>query len=160
MTTSCHTVSPFAVEIPETRLADLHRRLQHARWPDVLPGADWQHGAALEYVQDLATYWQKVYDWRTHEAEPNALPQFTTTLDGQPIHFLHVRSSQPKALPLLCVHGWPGSIVEFLGVIKPLTAPVSGLAFDLVIPSIPGVCVLGTHQPGGLDNPAHRSRVR
>jgi pimeloyl-ACP methyl ester carboxylesterase len=138
MTTSCQILAPFRVAVPDEALDDLHRRLGAARWPAVLPASGWAHGAALDYVQDLAGYWRKSFDWRAQELALNALPQFTTTIDGQVIHFLHIRSSHADALPLLLVHGWPGSFVEFLDVIDPLTDPAEGPAFHLVIPSIPG----------------------
>lgn len=89
----------------------------------MVSGAGWQLGAALEYVQELADYWRTSYDWRHHEGALNALPQFTATIDGQQVHFLHVRSPRPDALPLLLIHGWPGSFVEFLDVLELLTEP-------------------------------------
>jgi pimeloyl-ACP methyl ester carboxylesterase len=138
MTTSCQTARAFRIETPIAEVDDLRRRLEHARWPTVLPDAGWSQGAALDYVQDLADYWRESYDWRAHEAALNGLPHFMTEIDGQAIHFLHVRSTHADALPLLLVHGWPGSFVEFLDVIDPLTEPEGGLAFDLVIPSVPG----------------------
>ena len=129
---------PFAIGFSDAELDDLRERLNRTRWPDVLPESGSRHGAALDYVQDLANYWRTSFDWRAQEAELNALPQFTTTIGTQTVHFLHIRSAHPDALPLLLVHGWPGSFVEFLDVIEPLTAPDDGQAFHLVIPSIPG----------------------
>jgi pimeloyl-ACP methyl ester carboxylesterase len=131
-------VTPFRVGFPDEALDDLSRRLEAARWPAVLSASGWTHGAALDYIQELADYWRECFDWRTQELALNALPHFTTTIDGQVIHFLHIRSSHADALPLLLVHGWPGSFVEFLDVIDPLTEPAEGPAFHLVIPSIPG----------------------
>lgn len=138
MTTSCQTARAFRIKTPTAEVDDLRRRLEHARWPTVLPDAGWSQGTALDYVQDLADYRRESYDWRAHEAALNGLPHFITEIDGQAIHFLHVRSTHAYALPLLLVHGWPGSFVEFLDVVDPLTEPEGGLAFDLVIPSVPG----------------------
>ena len=102
---------------------DLRDRLARTRWPAALPGDDWDTGVPVGYLRELATYWHDEYDWRTHERELNALPQFVTTIDGQDIHFLHVRSAEPDALPLVLTHGWPGSVVEFLDLVGPLTDP-------------------------------------
>ena len=118
-------------------------RLARTRWPDELPGVGWDYGVPLDYVKELAEHWRTGYDWRAWEARLNEYPQFTTTIDGQNIHFLHVRSPEPDALPLILTHGWPGSIVEFLDVIGPLTDPRAhggdpADAFHLVIPSLPG----------------------
>ena len=147
-------IRPFRIEIPQADLDDLHGRLAHTRWPDELPGVGWSRGVPLGYLQELAEYWRTRYDWRAWEAKLNEYPQFTTTIDGQTIHFLHVRSPEPNALPLIFTHGWPGSIVEFLDVIGPLTDPRAhggdpADAFDVVIPSIPGYGFSGpTHEPG------------
>jgi len=137
------TINPFTIQIPQAALDDLHDRLARTRWPSELPGVGWSRGAALGYLQELAAYWQADYDWRKQEARLNQFPQFTTEIDGQTIHFLHVRSPEPNALPLILTHGWPGSIVEFLQVIGPLSDPRRyggdpADAFHLVIPSIPG----------------------
>src|ERR1700724_584368 len=112
-------------------------------WPAQLPGVRWDYGIPLEYVKERAEYWRTSYDWRAHEKRLNAFAQFTTTIDGQSIHFLHVRSPEPDALPLIITHGWPGSIAEFMEVIGPLTDPRAhngdpADAFHLVVPSIPG----------------------
>jgi epoxide hydrolase len=136
-------IRPFHIDIPQSKLDDLHERLARTRWPDELPGVDWSYGVPLGYVKDLAEYWRTRYDWREHEAALNKFPQFTTEIDGQNIHFLHVRSPEPDALPLIITHGWPGSIAEFLNVIGPLTDPRAhgadpADAFHLVVPSIPG----------------------
>jgi pimeloyl-ACP methyl ester carboxylesterase len=106
-------VSPFRIDIPQADLDDLRARLARTRWPDQLPGVGWEYGIPLEYVKELADYWRTAYDWRVHERRLNQFPQFTTTIDGQRVHFLHVRSPEPAALPLIITHGWPGSIVEF-----------------------------------------------
>jgi epoxide hydrolase len=137
------TIRPFRVEVPQADLDDLRQRLARTRWPDELPGVGWSRGVPLGYLKGLAEYWRTGYDWRAWEAKLNAYPQFTTTIDGANIHFLHVRSPEPDALPLILTHGWPGSIVEFLAVIGPLTDPRAhggdpADAFHLVVPSIPG----------------------
>ena len=148
------TIHPFRIAIPQADLDDLQQRLARTRWPDELPGVSWDYGVPLTYVQELAAYWRTGYDWRACEARLNAHPQFTTTLDGQRIHFLHVRSPEPTALPLILTHGWPGSIVEYLDVIRPLSDPRAhggdpAQAFHLVIPSIPGFAFSGpTHERG------------
>jgi hypothetical protein len=126
-------IRPFRVEVPQSDLDDLHDRLARTHWPDELPGVGDEYGVPLGYVRDMAEYWRTGYDWRTWEARFNRYPQFTTTIDGQTIHFLHVRSPEPDALPLILTHGWPGSVAEYLDVIEPLTAA----GFDLVIPSSP-----------------------
>jgi epoxide hydrolase len=136
-------IQPFRIDIPQADLDDLQARLARARWPDQLPGVGWDYGIPLEYVKELAEYWRTTYDWRVHEKRLNAFPQFTTTIDGQNIHFLHVRSPERDALPLIITHGWPGSIVEFMEVIGPLTDPRAhgadpADAFHLVVPAIPG----------------------
>jgi pimeloyl-ACP methyl ester carboxylesterase len=144
MTISTDTaIQSFRIDIPQAELDDLRRRLAGARWPAELPGVGWSRGVPLGYLQQLADYWRSGYDWRTHEAQLNQFPQFTTTLDGQHVHFLHVRSPEPNALPLLLTHGWPGSIVEFMKIIGPLTDPRAyggdaADAFHVVAPSIPG----------------------
>ena len=136
-------IHPFRVEIPQADLDDLHDRLARTRWPDELPGVGWSRGVPLGYLQDLAGYWRDGYDWRGQEARLNQLPQFTTEIDGQRIHFLHVRSPEPDALPLIVTHGYPGSVVEFLDLVGPLTDPRAHRgdpadAFHLVVPSLPG----------------------
>jgi pimeloyl-ACP methyl ester carboxylesterase len=136
-------IRPSRIAIPQADLDDLRDRLARTRWPDELPGVGWDYGVAVGYVKDLTTYWRSGYDWRAWEASLNAYPQFTTTIGGQNIHFLHVRSPEPGALPLILTHGWPGSVVEFLKVIDSLSDPRShggdpADAFHLVIPSLPG----------------------
>lgn len=148
------TIQPFHIAIPQADLDDLRERLAHTRWPDELPGVGWGRGAPLEYMKELAEYWRSDYDWRAWEAKLNGFPQFTTEIDGQNIHFLHVRSPEPDALPLIITHGYPGSVVEFLEVIGPLTDPHAhggdpADAFHVVIPSIPGFGFSGpTHEAG------------
>src|SRR6516225_7835568 len=138
-----HEIRRFRINIPQQDLDDLADRLARTRWPASVPGAAWERGVPVSYLRELADYWRTGFDWRATEARLNAYPQFTTEVDGQKIHFLHVKSPEPDATPLLLLHGWPGSIVEFLHVIGPLTDPRShgadpGQAFDLVVPSLPG----------------------
>ncbi len=127
-------IQEFRVDVPQADLDDLAVRLDRARWTDELPGVGWSYGTPMAEVRRLAEYWRSGYDWRRWEALLNAHPQFTTVIDGQPIHFLHVRSPQADAFPLILTHGWPGSVVEFLRMIEPLAAA----GFHLVIPSLPG----------------------
>ena len=120
--TTHDVIRPFEIDVPQGDLDDLTERLARTRWASEMPGDDpWARGVPTAYLRELATYWLDEYDWRTQEARLNELPGFMTDIDGQSIHFLHVRSSADGALPLLLVHGWPGSIVEFLDVIGPLS---------------------------------------
>src|SRR5690349_13816452 len=116
---------PFTVDIPQAALEDLQDRLGRTRWPAEGPPVGWSRGVPLNYLRELVEYWHTGYDWRVNEAALNQWPQFVTEIDGQPIHFLHVRSPEPDALPLIITHGWPSSPVEFLKVIGPLTNPRS-----------------------------------
>lgn len=143
MTNPNEGVSPFRIAIASKQIDDLNARLACTRWPGELPGVGWSRGVPQSYLRDLADYWRTGYDWRAHEEELNRHPQFTTTIDGQNLHFLHVRSPEPDALPLLLLHGWPGGVVDFLDVIGPLSDPRAhgadpDTAFHLVIPSLPG----------------------
>jgi pimeloyl-ACP methyl ester carboxylesterase len=136
-------IRPFKVNIPQDQLTDLHRRIVATRWPDKELVKDSSQGVQLATARALATYWVKNYDWRKCEARLNALPQFTTEIDGVEIHFIHIKSKEKNALPLIVTHGWPGSILEQMKIIDPLTNPTAhgGAAtdaFDLVIPSMPG----------------------
>ncbi|WP_427893053.1 epoxide hydrolase family protein [Kribbella sp. GL6] len=132
-------IEPYRIAVPQAALDDLQYRLEHVRWSDEIDGAGWDYGSPVAELKEQVEYWRTRYDWRATETRLNAYPQFTTTIDGQRIHFLHVRSARPDALPLILNHGWPGSIAEFLDVIEPLTTPGDdGIAFDLVIPSLPG----------------------
>ncbi len=136
-------VTPFRVDIPQEVLDDLRARLDGTRWPEAETVADWSQGVPLAYLRGLCRYWAEGYDWRATERRLNLLPQFRTEIDGLGIHFLHVRSPHPDAFPVVLTHGWPGSIVEFLKVIGPLTDPTAHGgeatdAFHLVIPSLPG----------------------
>ncbi|GAA2794406.1 epoxide hydrolase family protein [Crossiella cryophila] len=137
------TISPFRISIPEVDLVDLRVRLAATRWPDALPGVGWSRGVPPDYLRALVEYWRTTYDWRAQEAALNEFPQFSTEIDGQTVHFLHVTSAEPGATPLILLHGWPGSFVEFQDVIGPLTDPAAhggdpADAFHLVIPSLPG----------------------
>src|SRR5258708_36455443 len=116
-------IRPFRIDIPQADLDELRARLESTRWPDQVPDSGWDYGIPLDYVQQLAEYWRTSYDWRVHEQALNAFAQFTTRIDGQRVHFLHVSSPEPDAIPLIMTHGWPGSIVEFINIIGPLTNP-------------------------------------
>jgi pimeloyl-ACP methyl ester carboxylesterase len=147
-------VRPFRIEIAEAELEDLRRRLACTRWPTELPGVGWSRGVPRDYLIELAEYWRTTYDWRQQEARLNQLPQFTTMIDGTNVHFVHVRSPEPDALPLILTHGWPGSIVEFLDIVAPLSNPRAhggdpDDAFHLVIPSIPGFGLSGSTSDAG-----------
>src|SRR5262245_7452784 len=149
-------MQPFRIDIPQADLDDLHRRLDDTRWPSELPGVGWQRGVPLGYLKELADYWRTTYDWRAAERHLNRFPQFTTQIDGANVHFLHVRSPEPAARPLVLTHGWPGSVVEFLNVIGPLCDPGAhggdpADAFHLVIPSIPGYGFSGPVTETGWD---------
>ena len=143
-------VRPFRLDIPQAALDDLQRRLDHARWPDKETVGDWSQGTPLAALRDLCGYWRNGYVWRRCEARLNRLGQFATTIDGLEIHFLHVRSPHDRALPLLLTHGWPGSVVEFLEAIGPLTDPPDPVdAFDVVAPSLPGFGFSGKPEATG-----------
>ncbi|KQY82447.1 epoxide hydrolase family protein [Pelomonas sp. Root1444] len=135
-------IRPFRVDIPQADIDDLQQRLRRTRWPHALT-EDWSRGQPVAFIRELADQWLNDFDWRQQEATLNRHPQFTTEIDGQTIHFLHVRSPEPHALPLLLTHGWPSTVAEFLDVIGPLSDPRShgldpAVAFHLVIPSLPG----------------------
>jgi pimeloyl-ACP methyl ester carboxylesterase len=134
---------PFRIDVPDDELADLRDRLRRTRWPEAETVDDWSQGIPLAYTRDVCGYWADGYDWRAAEARLNAHPQVLTEIDGLDIHVLHARSPHPEALPLVLTHGWPGSIVEFLKVLGPLTDPVAhggdaADAFHVVCPSLPG----------------------
>jgi pimeloyl-ACP methyl ester carboxylesterase len=136
-------IRPFRIAIPQDDVNDLRARLALTRWPDALPSTGWERGVPLHYLQDLAAYWHGGFDWRAQEALLNALPQFETDIDGQRIHFVHVRSRNADALPLVLLHGWPGSFVEFVRMMRPLADPGAhggdpADAFHIIVPSIPG----------------------
>ncbi len=147
-------IRPFRIEVPQVDLDDLCERLAGTRWPDELPDVGWDYGVPLDHLKELAEYWQGSYDWRKHEERLNQFPQFKTTIDGQNLHFLHVRSPEPDALPVILTHGWPSSIVDFMQIIGPLANPRAhggdpADAFHVVAPSIPGFGFSGpTHDTG------------
>src|ERR1700730_15935750 len=135
-------IRPYRIGVPQADVDDLRERLTRTRWTADLPGTGWERGVPAAYLRELAAYWATEYDWRAQETALNAYPQFITTIDGAGLHFVHVRSAEPDATPLLLLHGWPGSIVEFLDLIGPLTDPAAhggdpADAFHLVIPSLP-----------------------
>ncbi len=149
-------IRPFQVDMPEEAFADLRRRIAAARWPSKELVADRSQGVQLATLQELARYWGTEYDWRRCEAQLNELPQFTTEIDGIGIHFIHAKSRHANALPLIVTHGWPGSVIELLGVVGPLTDPTeyggrAEDAFDLVLPSLPGYGLSGEPAEVGWD---------
>ena len=133
----------FHIDIPESSLTDLHERLKHTRWPDELNNSDWEYGTNLAYLKELTQYWQQDYDWRENERRLNEWPHYKVTIDGQEIHFIHIRSNAPNALPIILTHGWPDSFLRFEKLIPMLTKPEAfggdaSDAFNVVIPSLPG----------------------
>jgi pimeloyl-ACP methyl ester carboxylesterase len=158
-------IRPFRIQVPQADLDDLQERLARTRWANELPldaggpqtgpvPPGWEYGVPVGYVRDLVDHWRHRYDWRAWEARLNAYPQFTTTIDGQNVHFLHVRSPEPDALPLVLTHGWPNTFLEYVDLVGPLTDPRShggdpADAFHVVVPDLPGFGFSGpTHQPG------------
>jgi pimeloyl-ACP methyl ester carboxylesterase len=141
------------MHVPDQVLIDLRRRLAETKWPDQIPGTTWEYGADIKKVRELADYWQNNYDWRAQEAKINQFDQFITEIDGQQIYFIHQRSPRSDAIPLMLIHGWPGSIVEFLSLIEPLTDPKdkNSPAFDVIIPSLPGFGFSGPTTTRGWD---------
>jgi len=136
-------VRPYRIDVPQAVLDDLKRRLEMTRWPEAIPGTGWDYGADPGYIRELCEYWRTEFDWRTHEAELNRFPGFLAEVDGVDLHFWHVRGERDGALPLLLIHGWPGSIYEFHGLIDRLTNPSRHGggpedAFDVVVPALPG----------------------
>ncbi|MCW3820553.1 epoxide hydrolase 1, partial [Micromonospora sp. DR5-3] len=159
-------ITPFRVDVPQADLDDLRQRLAWTRWAEELSAGEsapagpvppgWEYGVPVGYVKQLVERWRTSYDWRAWEAKLNAYPQFTTEIDGQNVHFLHVRSPEPDATPLILTHGWPTSVVEWLDVIGPLTDPRGhggdpAGAFHLVIPSVPGFGFSGPTRERGWD---------
>ena len=156
-------IRPFHINIPQSQLVDLRRRIAATRWPDKETVGDQSQGVQLATIQKLARYWQTDYDWRKVEARLNALPQFMTNIDGVDIYFIHVRSKHKNALPLIVTHGWPGSVIEQLKIVGPLTDPTAfggraEDAFDVVIPSMPGYGFSGKPTTTGWD-PVHIARA-
>jgi pimeloyl-ACP methyl ester carboxylesterase len=150
------TIRPFHVDVPEEKLAELHQRLDAALWPSSELVPDHSQGVQLVMLKELTRFWATEYDWRRCEARLNALPQFTTGIDGVDIHFIHVRSPHENALPLIITHGWPGSVIELLDVVGPLTDPTAHGgsaedAFGLVLPSLPGYGFSGEPREVGWD---------
>ena len=150
-------VEPFVIRVDEAALEDLRDRLRRTRWPEREPVGDWSQGVPLDYLRELCAYWAGGYDWRATEARLNQIPQFTTAIDGLDIHFLHVRSPHPGAVPLVMTHGWPGSFLEFEQVLGPLADPAAHGAdaaagvFDVVVPSLPGYGFSGKPASAGWD---------
>lgn len=137
------SLEPYTVAVSQATLDDLRERLERTRWPDQIPGTGWDYGTDLDYLRDLCRYWSAGFDWRAAEARLNAWPNGITSVEGQPVHFIHARAERPDALPLLVLHGWPGSVAEMLHVIEPLRHPVDGSgdasdAFHVVCASLPG----------------------
>ncbi len=158
-----NAIRPFHVHVPKTQLTDLRRRINATRWPEKETVTDTSQGVQFATMKKLADYWANDYDWRKVEAKLNALPQFVTTIDGIDIHFIHVRSKHANALPIIITHGWPGSIIEQLKVIDPLTNPTAhgasaSDAFDVVIPSMPGYGFSGKPTAPGWD-PVHIAKA-
>ena len=145
----------FQVNVEEAVLDDLRSRLEDTRLPDQIPGSGWRYGTDVAYMRELIRYWRTAYDWRAHEAQLNALPHFKAEIDGVDLHFVHVRSKEPGALPLVITHGWPGSVYEFMDVIGPLTDPAAhggaaADAFHLVLPSMPGYAFSSAPRSPGM----------
>ncbi|MFI6046979.1 epoxide hydrolase family protein [Nocardia sp. NPDC051321] len=150
-------IRPFRIDIPQADIDDLRDRLARTRWIDDLPSTGWERGVPTAYLRELAGYWAEKFDWRATEAELNRYPQFITTIDGQNVHFLHIRSVEADATPLLLLHGWPSSVIDFLDMIGPLTDPKAhgapdAPAFHLVIPSLPGHGFSGPVTEAGWDD--------
>jgi microsomal epoxide hydrolase len=151
-------IRPFRCEVPDDVLTDLNQRLARTRWPDQLPGAGWDYGTEKSFLQSLCEYWRDSFDWRAAEARFNAFPQYLTEIDGEQLHFYHVRSPEPQALPLIITHGYPGSVAEFLDILGPLSDPASHGgdprdAFHVIAPSIPGYGFSGPTRHKGFDVP-------
>lgn len=149
-------LQPFQCHVPDDVLEDLKRRLRSARFPDQLEGAGWDYGAEREFVRSLCAYWEQSFDWRAAEARFNRFPQFTTEIDGEHVHFYHVRSPEPDALPLIITHGYPGSVAEFLDILGPLSDPGKyggdpRDAFHVIAPSIPGYGFSGPTRQRGFN---------
>ena len=162
-TPASDAIRPFRVHFSDAELTEMRRRISATQWPDRETVTDQSQGPQLATLQKLARYWEKEYDWRNVEARLNALPNFVTTIDGLDIQFIHVRSKHTNALPVIVTHGWPGSIIEQLKIVDPLTNPTAhgasaADAFDLVIPSMPGYGFSGKPTTPGWD-PAHIARA-
>jgi Epoxide hydrolase N terminus len=161
--TASDAIRQFNIDVPQAELDELRRRINATRWPERETVTDDSQGVPLAMIQELARYWATDYDWRKCEAKLNARPQFITEIDGLDVHFIHVRSKHENALPLIVTHGWPGSVIEQLKIIDPLTNPTAhgasaSDAFHLVIPSLPGYGFSGKPTMTGWD-PAHIARA-
>jgi Epoxide hydrolase N terminus len=162
MATKTDAIRPFSINFPAEALVDLRRRINATKWPEREQVTDDSQGVQLDTIQKLARYWAAEYDWSKCEAKLKALPNFITEIDGLDIHFIHVRSKHEKALPMMVTHGWPGSVIEQLKIIDPLTNPTAhgasaADAFDLVIPSLPGYGFSASRQrPGGTRSASPR----
>jgi pimeloyl-ACP methyl ester carboxylesterase len=151
-------IQQFSINVPDSQLADLRRRLDATRWPDELDNVDWDLGTDLSYMKSLADYWRNGYDWRRQESHLNQLPQYRVAIDGFHVHFVHVRSKYPEPLPLVITHGWPGSFVEMVKLIPLLTDPAAHGgreedAFDVVVPSLPGYGFSDRPKERGMNPP-------
>ena len=149
-------ITPFRCEVPEDVVVDLKQRLSRTIWPDQLPDAGWDYGTELTYLQSLCEYWRDEFDWRVAEARFNAFPHFKTEINGEQVHFYHIRSPEPDAIPLIITHGYPGSVAEFLDLFGPLSDPASHGgdprdAFHVVAPSIPGYGFSGPTRHKGFN---------
>jgi microsomal epoxide hydrolase len=149
-------IRPFRCDVPDAIIADLKARLANTRWPDQLPGADWDYGTEMGFLKALCDHWRDAFDWRKAEARFNAFPQFMTEIDGEQVHFYHIRSPEPDAVPLIITHGYPGSVAEFLDILGPLSDPASHGgdprdAFHVIAPSIPGYGFSGPTRNRGFD---------
>lgn len=154
------SVTPYRIDVPDAALTDLHDRLARTRWPDEPPDVGWEYGVPRANLEDLVDHWRTEYDWRTHEARLNKFEQYTTNIDGERLHFMHVRSPERDALPLLVTYGWPSSIVDFWQVIGPLTQPRAhggdpADAFDVIVPSLPGFGFSGPTRETGWNLDRH-----
>ncbi|HSH75716.1 MAG TPA: epoxide hydrolase, partial [Longimicrobiales bacterium] len=147
---------PFVIAVDDSVLTDLHARLERTRLPDQIPGTAWEYGTDRAYLEELLSYWRDDFDWRAQERTLNALDHFKTAIDGLDLHFVHQRSPRPEATPLLLIHGWPGSFVEFVGIVGPLSDPARhggdpADAFHVVIPSLPGFGFSGKPEERGYN---------
>ena len=156
---------PFRIDVADSVLDDLQQRLALTRWPDDVPGSEWQYGTSLAYAKELVAYWQSDYDWRVQERLLNSFPQYQAGLDGVTLHYIHQPGVGPDPMPLLVSHGWPGSIYEFVNVIGPLTDPERyggdpQDAFTVVAPSLPGYGFFARPAPAPIERAGDRRPVR
>jgi len=156
-------IRPFKIEVPDDALTDLRRRIEHTRYPDSVNDANWSYGTDIAYIKELADYWAHTFDWRAQEARINRFDQYLVSLDGLDTHFIHQRSPHSDAIPLVVTHGWPGSIVEFLDIIEPLTEPekfggTARDAFHVICPSLPGFAYSEAAKKPGMSTRAIAAR--